>query len=1331
MPSAQGHITVRRKAKDGVNGTGVTIASTSIMYATSTSGTTAPTSGWQSNVPTVTDGLYLWARTHISFSDNTELNIYSVSRMGIDGRGIQSSVVTYSLQANPVDPTTISNWGNFPSTLTDGYWLYTKTHVVYSDSSSTDSYSVSQVGTGSYYAGCQEYYAVSSSKTTAPSGYPNTKPFVDGVATYANGEVIAIGSAWSTSRPNANLTNPYIWNFEISYDSRGNKYVTQPICIGNFARGIVSIVETYTISSHTDVDDMLDDVTERSDYPWADEEHTAVPNIYEPYQWNKTVVNYNDGNPDIFYHISAIRGSDGVSVTGVQEQYARSSSNTTPPASSSYSWKNDPTSVVLTSTYKYLWNRERLSYSNGTYSDWTTPAVIGTFSKDGKSITGVIEHYLATSASSGVTRSTSGWTTYPTSENATMTPIKKYLWNYEEISYSEGNNTYTDPIIIGVYGDTGGKGDKGDDGDKGDKGDDGDDAVRRWLEPSVYEVRRYQTGDFSTPTISCAKKKQVGAGSPVEATDCTMHYTYTEGGTEHTVNNYAGGNITIGLWWSKIVFWLGFGNDVIERKTVLIIDTPTSVAANLLNGTNFSDEPDIGTRFATNKELIRDALDGQMALRCLGTFNNAAAVDFLRHRIIGTNDIRVQAATWYTLSFWAKAEPYIQENINETSGAYGFGLRTFYAEAGVEYTLRFNGYVDTQTVREERELRVFVYNDDWSWNASKATSSTTPTTLALTFTVPTTGTYKIQAYVYPSSQAGTGRATVNWYRLYRSKKLTSYVYPSLIDTSAVQVIDGVINNSHPADGYNPVALTDEFVKHTFTFKTKQTLPSESNYVLFRLPIACNGAQICMPKLERGVFATDWCRSERDKQGLSYRLVCKDSIQEGSTGCDIKVMMSYGEESKVLTYAEATAKGLAVTGTNVQWDSSHQRLYISGGASASSTYTITLTLNGTTCDLKQVTVTPNGAQGLAGCILRVSEWTTGVQYHNDESLTSGTRYLDIAVVTTGPNTFNAYKCKVTHTSSNAIPVTNTTYWQAFNELLPIYTPLIMAQNALLRFAQTNQLLVMKSDDTTVAAGLGGGMGAADEANYPLWVGATTPNSATFKVRIDGKLFATGADISGHIVATTGSFGNMVISDNCFDSNTGKLTFGILGTSYTYISTSQDELRRTANLYLANFEGGWGLVSSGTNAILAYGRVQIQGTTNLKGAITKYVKNISSNYSAEKSDSVIICKGDLNYTVTLPNNCEDGQQITILRHDTNNIRTVTIAASGTDVICSSNPLASGNNAKLVYGSITLPKPIYVRSDYDEWSGQTYQYYTRAFGVILVYDATDKIWHARYII
>ncbi|MGF7406017.1 phage tail protein [Lactococcus lactis] len=79
-------------SKDGNNGNdgiagkdGVGILTTTITYAGSTSGTTAPTSGWTSTVPTVAAGSYLWTKTVWTYTDNTSETGYSVAKMGNNG----------------------------------------------------------------------------------------------------------------------------------------------------------------------------------------------------------------------------------------------------------------------------------------------------------------------------------------------------------------------------------------------------------------------------------------------------------------------------------------------------------------------------------------------------------------------------------------------------------------------------------------------------------------------------------------------------------------------------------------------------------------------------------------------------------------------------------------------------------------------------------------------------------------------------------------------------------------------------------------------------------------------------------------------------------------------------------------------------------------------------------------------------------------------------------------------------------------------------------------------------------------------------------------------
>lgn len=60
-------------------------------------------------------------------------------------------------------------------------------------------------------------------------------------------------------------------------------------------------------------------------------------------------------------------------------------------------------------------------------------------------------HYLATSAGSGVTRQTAGWTT----SVQTVTATNRYLWTYHTYTKRNSSTVDTDPVITGVYGERG------------------------------------------------------------------------------------------------------------------------------------------------------------------------------------------------------------------------------------------------------------------------------------------------------------------------------------------------------------------------------------------------------------------------------------------------------------------------------------------------------------------------------------------------------------------------------------------------------------------------------------------------------------------------------------------------------------------------------------------------------------------------------------------------------------------------------------------------------------------------------------------------------------
>lgn len=167
-------------------------------------------------------------------------------------------------------------------------------------------------------------------------------------------------------------------------------------------------------------------------------------------------------------HPDDLVGDTGKGIKSTAITYQASTSGTTVPTGT---WSG---SIPTVSAGQYLWVRTIFSYSDNTTSTIYSVSRMGAngaTGTNGKSIGSVVNYYLATTSSSGVTAATSGWTTAVQSVSA----AKKYLWNYEVVKYTDGTvASTTAPCVIGSYGDQGSKGDKG---DKGDKGTDGNSAL--------------------------------------------------------------------------------------------------------------------------------------------------------------------------------------------------------------------------------------------------------------------------------------------------------------------------------------------------------------------------------------------------------------------------------------------------------------------------------------------------------------------------------------------------------------------------------------------------------------------------------------------------------------------------------------------------------------------------------------------------------------------------------------------------------------------------------------------------------------------------------------
>ena len=114
-------------------------------------------------------------------------------------------------------------------------------------------------------------------------------------------------------------------------------------------------------------------------------------------------------------------------------------------------WSTDV--QAIDNTKNYLWNWEEIIYSIGE-SDKSEPIIISSY---GKGILNIVNYYQITqnliAPSLPSEDEESSWS--DVSIIANLSPTNKYLWSYETIIYTDGSVTTTDPVVIGVYGDSG------------------------------------------------------------------------------------------------------------------------------------------------------------------------------------------------------------------------------------------------------------------------------------------------------------------------------------------------------------------------------------------------------------------------------------------------------------------------------------------------------------------------------------------------------------------------------------------------------------------------------------------------------------------------------------------------------------------------------------------------------------------------------------------------------------------------------------------------------------------------------------------------------------
>lgn len=219
----------------------------------------------------------------------------------------------------------------------------------------------------------------------------------------------------------------------------------------------------------------------------------------------------------------------------------------------------------------------------------------------------------------------------------------------------------------------------------------------------------------------------------------------------------------------------------------------------------------------------------------------------------------------------------------------------------------------------------------------------------------------------------------------------------------------------------------------------------------------------------------------------------------------------------------------------------------------------------------------GKMGKNGCIVRNSEgWKSGATYHNDSALTLEQKYIDLIYIedNNANDGWSVYQCNVTHTATgssfdpSATDSDGNRLWIKLSDAGPMYSPLIVGKNAVLKFAQGQQFNLMEGNNI-----FGSFRWVKNDADYAFWIGGTEGSTATTSITRGGKLKTTDADITGKITATSGKIGGLNITEN-------GLGIGVYGQFDLRIGTALEH----SSFWNGYYNNGYGEVCVGRAALI---------------------------------------------------------------------------------------------------------------------------------------------------
>lgn len=483
---------------DLVGADGKGIKSTVVTYQASTSGTVIPTGTWQTSIPTVSAGQYLWTRTVITYTDDSKSTSYSVGRMGINGtngsagRGIKSTAITYQAGSSGTTAPTGTWQTTVPATSASSPYLWTRTIITYTDDTTSISYAVGSTLEGVSVGGRNLARKTSNEYCTAFNSFNGGDNICLNLATvsttgltvgdkvtvrlvYKYTNIVAVtgktAAAWLQGAGAGNITEwksgTFVSNQRIALSGSGEKVIKY----------------SFAITS-----DMI-----KNQCWYVNIRHDGIQS--GSVQWKEFKV--EKGNIATDWTPAP---EDGIA--SVDVEYYLSTSAT---ALSGGSWSTTAPTWV---NGKYMWSRTVTTdgAGNKTYSPNQNGVCIagakgetgatGATGVAGKGVSSIVEQYYKSTSATALSGGSWG-TTYPGWESG------KYIWTRSVITYTDKTTTTTTAVCVtGTKGETGATGAPGKDANQVVHSVDGNGNTNQYIEFATVKVIRNYANYATTFKIS-------------------------------------------------------------------------------------------------------------------------------------------------------------------------------------------------------------------------------------------------------------------------------------------------------------------------------------------------------------------------------------------------------------------------------------------------------------------------------------------------------------------------------------------------------------------------------------------------------------------------------------------------------------------------------------------------------------------------------------------------------------------------------------------------------------------------------------------------------------